>query len=275
MHSNEKSHGYNTMTASAQFCSTMSPQSLESVLLLLWQFSTNDRRNGDELEWKVKVVLILWGVLGGVVRGPSALVAAACWNLFPPTLPQISSYSQFSWFLSCIFLCSVRFTGLLLGSFCLLFWSWCGAGVNISSVWGFVYFTCLKNSGSVLWLFSTDMMLSCRGAGVAPFFARFEAWRRSLLLISLLMGLVCLCLSFVPLLWVSQVFSGLEGLPCGELCKVWWLGERADGGPDQWLLRLWSWGAAPGRRSCGASMLLFCVLSVGSRNWCFIGTQWK
>ena len=97
----------------------------------------------------------------------------------------------FSWFVSCIFLCSVRFTGLLLGSFCLLFWSWCGAGVNISSVWGFVYFTCLKNSGSVLWLFSTDMMLSCRGAGVAPFFARFEAWRRSLLLISLLMGLVC------------------------------------------------------------------------------------
>ena len=62
------------------------------------------------------------------------------------------------------------------------------------------------------------------------------------------------------------MFSGLEGLPCGELCKVWWLGERADGGPDQWLLRLWGWGAAPGRRSCGASMLLFCVLSVGSRN---------
>ena len=53
------------------------------------------------------------------------------------------------------------------------------------------------------------------------------------------------------------MFSGLEGLPCGELCKVWWLGERADGGPDQWLLRLWGWGAAPGRRSCGASMLLF------------------
>ena len=40
--------------------------------------STNERRNGDELEWKVKVVLILWGVLVGVVRGPSALVAAAC-----------------------------------------------------------------------------------------------------------------------------------------------------------------------------------------------------
>ena len=47
----------------------------------MWQFSTNERRNGDELEWKVKVVLILWGVLVGVVRGPSALVAAACWNL--------------------------------------------------------------------------------------------------------------------------------------------------------------------------------------------------
>ena len=54
------------------------------------------------------------------------------------------------------------------------------------------------------------MMLSCRGAGVAPFFARFEAWRRSLLLISLLMGLVCLCLSLFLCCEFHRCFRALR-----------------------------------------------------------------